>query len=145
MIQIKKNDYVQPTEVREEVVQAICDAFIYGAEHPTHVDHTYRPFSCGAYRGSTRLVAKPTCRGVVNEFKFIEQGKEYQTDITYRFNGAEMKQAFEELIHAGYYMFVIYTPGKSGMWKGYRCHKKPYAKDWWEGATRVSSFEDFID
>ena len=28
MIQIKKNDYVQPTEVREFVVQGIIDTFL---------------------------------------------------------------------------------------------------------------------
>lgn len=27
-VNIPQNDYVQPTEVREEVVQAICNAFL---------------------------------------------------------------------------------------------------------------------
>jgi hypothetical protein len=28
MIQIKRNEYTQPTECREEVVQMICDCFL---------------------------------------------------------------------------------------------------------------------
>lgn len=27
-VNIPQNDYVEPTEVREEVIQAICDAFL---------------------------------------------------------------------------------------------------------------------
>ena len=136
MIQIKKNDYVQPTEVREEVVQAICEAFIYGAENPYHIGHTYYPFSEGAYRGATFLVVKPTRKGVVNVFSFENKGRD--SDIVHRFNGAEMRAAFEELIKAGYYMFKVYA---FGSWMGYKCSKKPFM----QGGTRVKSFEDFID
>lgn len=31
-VNIPKNDYIQPTEVRQEVVQAICEAFLHGRE-----------------------------------------------------------------------------------------------------------------
>lgn len=143
MIQIKKNEYVQPTEVREEVVQAICDAFVYGAENPTHVHTTYHPFNSGAYRKSTKFVAKPTRNGVVNVFGFKDSYDCDKTDIKYQFNGAEMKRAFEELINAGYYIFKVWY--YDGTWMGYKCYNKPYAPNWWRGAVKVTSFDDFID
>lgn len=142
MINIKKNDWVQPTEVREEVVQAICDAFIYGAENPTHVRHTYHPFNGGGYRGATSLVAKPTSKGLVNVFGFTSPSYSNDTDIKYRFNGAEMKRAFEELINAGYYMLRVYLY-YSG-WMGYVCSKKPYSRIY-PDAVQVTEFNDMID
>lgn len=44
-INIPKNDYVQATEVREKVVQAICNTFL-----ENHCDTTFRPYSDGRGR-----------------------------------------------------------------------------------------------
>lgn len=134
MIQIKKNDYVQPTEVREEVVQGICEAFLDPCAY-----HIFHPFSEGAYRGRSQYIIRH--KGDKNFYGF--HNLPFAGEEGVKFNGAEMKRAFEELIKAGYYMFKVY---KYGTWMGYICYNKPYAPDWWkEGAVRVESFDDFID
>ena len=50
-ISIPKNDYSTPTECRQEVVQAICDAFLKGGAWSR-----FRPHSSSAYRQSTHKV-----------------------------------------------------------------------------------------
>lgn len=50
-VNILKNDYVQPTEVRQEVVQYICDAFL-----STCVWRIFHPERQSAYRGKTLYV-----------------------------------------------------------------------------------------
>lgn len=136
MINIPKNEYVQPTEVREEVVQAICDSFLgdlWNVYHPVP-----GPRNRGG-RNQTRHVVKPNRRGVANVFSFWHEQREPEpTDTVYRFNGAEMKQAFKELINAGYYMFKVYSYGE---WFGYKCSKVPFM----EGGTMVTSFDYRID
>ena len=129
-INIPKNDYVQPKEVREEVVQAICTTFL-----ETHVDSVFHPFSGGAYRCNTIYVATKHPRGGFNDLSWAKDHKE---DGYIRFNGEEMKAAFKALQNAGYYMYRIY---KYGTWMGYKCSKKPFM----ENGERVTEFNDFID
>lgn len=128
-LNIPQNDYKQPTIVRQEVVQAICDAFLNNC-----CWSTYHPFSSSAYRRADKYVLKH------------EDGRYYGFDDEPRFsgggitfNGAEMKAAFEALIKAGYYMFVGYD---YGTWKGYVCQKRPFNNDGWR---QVTTFEDRID
>lgn len=128
-INIPKNDYVQPTEVREEVVQGICEAFLNGGAWST-----FHPFSNGAYRGASNKIIRNK-----NDKKFYGFHNEgFSNDIAIRFNGAEMKAAFVALIKAGYYMFKVY---EYGSWMGYECSKKPFMND----GERVTEFNDFID
>lgn len=129
MIQIERNDYVQPTRIREEVVQGICDAFL-----DNNVYSTFHPFSDGRGRRRTLILCRHKVDG--KYYGFTDELFDSQEGI--KFNGAEMKQAFEELIKAGYYMFRVY---KYGSWMGYVCSKKPY----YQGGTPVTSFDDFID
>lgn len=148
MIQIKKNNYTQPTEVREEVVQAICEAFISsyvrGRKSPS-VWSVYHPFRDGS-REATRYVARGkeyvdgvhyTVDGMYDRFcNSLDNHDEGMT-----FTGAEMKRAFKELINAGYYMFRIYA---YGTWMGYVCSDKPfYPYD--REAEPVMAFDDRID
>ena len=49
-VNIPKNDYVRPTEVRQEVVQYICDAFL-----STCVWRIFHPERQSAYRGKTHI------------------------------------------------------------------------------------------
>lgn len=141
MITIPKNEYVQPTEVREEVVQAICDVFLHGkVYHPHNGDNR------GA-RNADRYVVR---------HKEYHKGHRYLTDGKYYdfghkpfdwqegivFNGAEMKRAFDELQKAGYYMLRVY---EYGSWMGYECHDKPFDDFWSSGTTLVKSFDDRID
>lgn len=131
MIQIRKNTYVQPTEVREEVVQAICEAFM------STYSGIYHPVRQSQYRKATIYVVtnKGTCPF------FSSSNESYWTGaVCYRIRGVEMKRAFEELIKAGYYMFRVW---KYGSWMGYLCNDKPF----YDGmrAEIVTSFEDRID
>ena len=128
-INIPKNDYVQPKEVREEVVQAICTTFL-----ETHVNSVFHPF-CDRHRCKTIYVATKCPRGGFADSSWAESHKE---DGYVRFNGEEMKAAFKVLQNAGYYMFRTY---KYGTWMGYECSKKPFM----EKGERVTEFNDFID
>ena len=128
-VNIPKNDYVQPTEVREEVVQAICTTFL-----ETHIYSVFHPF-CDRHRCKTMYVATKNPRGGFNDSSWAETHKK---EGYVRFNGGEMKAAFKALQNAGYYMFRTY---KYGTWMGYECSKKPFM----ENGERVTEFNDFID
>lgn len=146
MIQIKKNNYIQPTDEREEVVQAICEAFIHSYVRGRGCVATYHPFSEGAYRHATRYVVRQKEYDGRNHYKvdgMYEQFKDKPTDGEegMTFTGAEMKRAFEELIKAGYYMFRI---RQYGSWMGYICSNKPFYRHEY-GAEQVTSFDDRID
>lgn len=126
MINIPKNDYIQPTEVREWVVQGICEAFLSGS--------VYHPRQEGYYRHATPMLMKWES----GRYSFATEPICEVDDRKTKFNGKEMERAFEELHKAGYFIFRIY---KYNSWMGYKCHKKPFL----EGGTRVKWFEDFID
>lgn len=128
MVTIKKNDYVQPTEVREEVVQAICEAFLEG-----NAFSTFHPTTTSLYRKRTTLVLMRNGKG----FGFSDNPigeKEYE-----RVRGCEMKMAFAELRKAGYHIFRI--GNRFDGWPGYRVYKVPFI----DGGVEVTEFNDFID
>ena len=128
-INIPKNDYVQATEVRENVVQAICTTFL-----ETHCNRLFHPVSDGYYcRRETLYVDVVSKRGGFCAKNWAMEHKGFV-----RFNGAEMKAAFKVLQDAGYYMFRIY---EYGTWMGYECSKKPFMQK----GERVTEFNDFID
>lgn len=124
-VNIPQNDYVQPTEIREEVVQAICSAFL--ANNCWNIFH---PFS-----GSNNGCRPATTRISLNQPRF--NGHSNGEDMV-RIHGCEMKAAFKALIKAGYHMYKVYDYGS---WMGYACGKKPFR----EGASEVLTFNDFID
>lgn len=129
-VDIPKNDYVQPTEVRQEVVQYICEAFL-----STCVWRIFHPESQNAYRGRTLYVMVSKRSKEAHGFGGC---KASDHDENIRFNGCEMKAAFKALREAGYHMFRIY---EYGSWKGYICDKKPFIQD----GEEVTIFNDFID
>ena len=129
-VNIPKNDYVQPTEVRQEVVQYICDAFL-----STCVWRIFHPERQSAYRGKTLFVMVSKRRGTANG---NGGNAAHDRDEKIRKNGEEMKAAFKALRNAGYHMFRIY---EYGSWKGYICDKKPFIQD----GEEVTTFNDFID
>jgi hypothetical protein len=128
MIQIPKNDYAVPTEVREKVVQAICEAFLSG-----NAFSIFHPATTSLYRRRTTLVLIRDGKG----FGFCNEPlgeKEYE-----RVRGCEMKAAFRELIKAGYHIFEV--GNYRGDWRGYRVYKVPFI----DGGREVFEFTDFID
>ena len=126
-VNIPKNDYVQPTEVKQTVVQAICDAFLRGG-----CWSTFHPFTDG-FRARTLGVI---CHVNGEPYGFNE--KPFPNECFIKFNGAEMKAAFRALIKAGYHIYRVYD---YGTWMGYRVSKKPFM----EGGEEVVYFDDFID
>ena len=129
-LNIPTNDYQQPTEVRPNVVQAICDAFL-----ARHVSNIFHPGSDGLYRNPTLYVYPGDERYAAS---FHDSGWASKNEGFIRFNGEEMKAAFAALRKAGYHMFKRYAYGS---WLGYVCDKKPHM----EGCTEVREFKEFID
>ena len=134
-VNIPKNTYEVPTEIRPEVVQYICDAFLRGC-----CWSILHPYANGSHRTPTIYVEVRDGKGV----GFFNQGYVNSTsayglkETFIRFNAQEVKAAFKALIGAGYYMYRYY---EFGSWWGYKCYNKPFLQD----ATRVTEFEDFID
>lgn len=126
-IEIPKNDYVQPTEVRPDVVKAICEAFLANT-----CWRKFRPHDAGLGRPQTKCAIRH--RG--GEF-YGFMDKPFDTDDGVEFNGAETKSAFRVLVNAGYHMFRQ-TEGREIT---YVCNRKPY--DEW--GTEVNEFNEFID
>ena len=128
-INIPKNDYVQPTEVREDVVQGICESFLHGCSCSV-----FHPFSDGCYRRASKYIVRQ--KGNKHFHGFLDKPYEWEEGVV--FNGEEMKAAFNALQEAGYYMFRIY---EYRSWMGYKCGKKPFM----ENGEIVTEFNDFID
>lgn len=130
-INIPKNDYVTLTECRQEVVQAICDAFLSKAVAWS----SFRPYSESRYRLATLLVLSQG--GKFYGFN----SKPFSTDkLFYRVRCCEMKAAFECLIKAGYHIFKYY-PYRDSKCHSYCVRKEPFMQN----AQEVFSFEDRID
>lgn len=132
-INIPRNEYVQPTEVRQEVVQGICDAFL-----EQRAFSCFHPFSDGAYRGKTLYISKH--KGCKKYYGFTKD--KFSGDDVVRFNGAEMRAAFRALQDAGYFMYRI---RKYGSWVGYIVYPKPKYNGIYNYAEKVTDFTDFID
>ena len=132
MIQIKKNEYKQPTEVREYMVQGIIDAFLYASEH----FKIFRPYKNND-ADATLWLRKDSDKYKPYFFRYISQEpKKYLGKI----RGCEMKEAFRIIQEAGYYIFKISIRGQLG----YIVSEKPFVQEY-EFATRVTEFNDFID
>jgi len=127
-VNIPQNDYVQPTEVKQHVVQAICEAFLSGG-----CWSTFHPFNDGHTRARHTGVL---CH--INGEPYGFGDAPFTNDCFIKFNGAEMKAAFKALIKAGYYIFRVY---EYGTWMGYKVSKKPFL----QGGEEVTFFNDFID
>jgi hypothetical protein len=130
-INIPKNDYVQPTDVREEVVTAICDAFLRGSVFDT------------GYLGNSETTINVV--RAIGERHFFCTSREHPAcctrpaEIKYRIHGVEMQAAFDVLRKAGYYITCCHMTSSIT----YRCSKKPER----DGKYKVydGNFYHFID
>lgn len=127
-INIPKNTYSVPTEIRQEVVQAICEAFLN--------DMTFFPNYHGRC-GRHRYVAKHDFGGGHGGFYFEEKPDGVYVSKSYRIHGCEMQTAFKILIDAGYHIFRLCGSG------GYKMSKKPHLD--YDHGSEVYEFTDFID
>ena len=136
MIQIKKNEYTQPTEVREFMVQGIIDAFIGGV-----YGSVFHPFNQGAYREAKLYLYKEPWQKRPYFFQHTSDFGKKEEYYLGKIRGCEMKEAFRLIQEAGYYIFKVY---EYGTWMGYMVSEKPYVSDY-KGAEKVTEFNDFID
>lgn len=126
---VPANDYKQPTEARQAVVQAIIYAFL--------TDNTY----CKVYHPRNWCSHEPKLYEAHTHISTVRPlfcGYKRTGEDLVRIRGCEMAMAFKALRSAGYHMFKVVTDGD---WKGYLCHKKPF----FPGGTEVEEFTDFID
>ena len=143
-INIPKNTYSVPTEVRKDVVEIICNAFINGG-----CDKVFHPCSDGCCRPATLCAyRKPKAvnqygkaveeRGWFYGFESKGRCADYTLCEFYEVRGCEMNVAFSALREAGWHIFRVY---EFGTWRGYQVSSKPYL----EGGSEVYGFTDFID
>lgn len=132
MIEIKKNDYVQPTEVREEVVQAICEAFL-----DRSCWRIFHPASESCYRRATMYVQVRNGKGIG-----FSDRCDFLGDSGIKVRGCEMSAAFDIIRNAGYHIFKLYY---FGSWKGYVVSEKPFYREGNREGIEVTAFTDFID
>lgn len=124
-IKIPTNDYQRPSQIREEIVQLICDAFLGGDTYKATCTNHFSADYCVDTEGMRPRFYNGYKSGI-NE-KHIE----------HKFNGAEMSAAFDALIKAGYFMYKGCDGGVV-----YRCQRRDFCNDGWQ---RVDSFDTRID
>ena len=119
-VNIPTNDYVQPTEIRQNVVQKICNVILeYYLDTSSEVFFTDEK---SALFISERTISNRDFGGFT------------------RIRGCEMNAAFQALIQAGYYIYGYYNV----TWKQhtYQFSKKPV----YNGSSHhVQGFTSFID
>lgn len=110
VITITPNDYQEVTNSREEVVQYICDAFLYDCTwstfHPTNDD----------YRGCSHKVLIHK-NGDAYGFHYNDMG-----DKSIVIRKCEVELAIKLLLASGYYLYRELTYGS---WIGYKISKSP--------------------
>lgn len=127
-IKIKRNDYVQPTEVRDEVVQSICDIML---------DYMEKSLSMTVFvKNSAIYVATTKSTG----YKLIaHQTSNVLCDYT-RIHSCEMDAAFKAFQDAGYHIYA--EKDKKTRNVTYRFSKKPVM---WGVPSKTLEFDMFID
>jgi hypothetical protein len=123
-VNIPANDYVQPTEVRQEIVQSICNAIIKNIDKP---------------KDSKIYVRQAQSLFIDPEKGHIMRGNNiYVGEL--RIRSVEMKAAFEAIQDAGYFIFhSVYPPDNT---HSYTFQKKPYNE---YGRINRIDFDLFID
>ncbi len=134
-VNIPTNDYVQPSEVRQEVVQTICDAvlsyymederrFIIKHEKPTLFIGVLKPEN--ENKGCCKYWICSECQS--NTYDFT------------RIRGCEMRAAFKALVSGGYYIYGYYNSTRNESY--YVFSKKPVFN---HSDCHINGFNDFID
>lgn len=112
-VNVPTNDFVKTKEIRNEIVQGICDAFL-----SWNAWSTFHPRSNGVYRPKTNYIFRNS-----QDTKFVGfTGKRLETCINEKFNADELSAAVECLKKAGYYFHRVYS---YGTWIGYECSRYP--------------------
>ena len=133
-INVPTNDYVQPTEVREWLVQKMCDYIIKKMNEGMWIEGAFQltlSHSCWAYQLFVEL------RNDGSVYSFRSSNSSNFSRI--RIHKCEMDAVFEILQNSGYYIFgMYYTNGEHT----YTFSKKPFYDN--REATRMK-FDVYID
>ena len=132
MIKIKPNDYVQPTEVREDVVQKICDVLL------TYLD-VNRALTIRA-KHPVLYLAKYEGKHETVEKLALTSGTMNQAYVYTQVNSCEMDKAFEILQDAGYCIYL--ERDKKTKTSVYKFSKKPVLDG---NKAKNLEFDMFID
>lgn len=101
-INIPRNEYVQPTEVRQEVVQSICEEIVRNMGYEVFEERGFsiemKPNS-GFYQLYLNFYEDGKCAGFRNSSDQRYIAKQF------RIRTEEMKTAFEVLQNAGYFIY----------------------------------------
>ena len=125
---IKKNDYVQPTEVRESMVQDICDIML------DYIDKSL-PMTVFAKDNAMYLATMKS-----GGYKTIAHQKSNAKYDYERIHSCEMDAAFKALQDAGYFIYA--DRDKKTRNTTYRFSKKPVL---WGVPSKTIEFDMFID
>lgn len=126
-IKIQKNDYAQPTEVRQEVVQNICDIIMNRYIN----DNRGMSFDISKMK-TPELFIIPKINKTDAHFSWFKE------DSKYRVRTCEMEETFKILQDSGYFIFErVYSDEIF-----YFFSKKPYFKNQY---AKREHFKVFID
>lgn len=127
---IKRNDYVQPSECRREVVMGVCEVILRSINE---YDHDSLILIRGEHPELYYGVLKDKCDHLSKTYISTVKDRKHLYDYT-RIRTCEMRKVFHLLQEAGYYIF------EKG-WE-YQISKLPYLGE--EKAKHVE-FKFFID
>lgn len=130
-LNIPRNDYVENTAIREDVVNAICQAFL----SPTIYSHLH-PRTTSVYRRASNQVIK---RKGTNDYYGFENGYDMaSSDEGIKFTRYELDKAIKGLIEYGYHVWYV-----SCEWSYIKVTKTPYYNE--RGAREIFEFNGYID
>jgi endonuclease IV len=135
-ISIKPNDYVRPTEVRDEVVKKVCNHIV------SYLDRLEVDMEISLQGAHPALFFGEKDEDMThykNMAKTVLSTEENYMNVYYytRVRGCEMRKVFKLLQEAGYYIYSLNEMGWS-----YAISKYPYRNMY--KAERVE-FKSFID
>lgn len=117
-INIPKNDYKEPTEVRQDVVQSICDHIIWWLFDQHHDCYDLFVDDSSRFSSDVGLYMKHLSNGhlIINKDKMTD---------SIRIRGCEMQAVFDVMWDAGYYISGEYntTQGEHTFHITYKANK----------------------
>ena len=125
-VKIPVNDFTIPTESDQEVVQAICDAFLRKQRYCVPTNATRGDHYVGTFKGKAMFS---------NCLWSHEDGNKTRNK---EIHGCDMKAAFQALRQAGYHMFVRYSMDGDAF---IRCRKEPY----FVNGEEITTFDFNVD
>ena len=132
-IKIKENDYVQPTEVRENVVQTLCNVILE--------DYLDKNMSIAIYPKHAELYIGTFKGHEDTTTPFLITRSTLNKNYTYiRIHSCEMEEVFKVIQDAGYHVYL--ERDKKMRDSHYRFSKKPVL----DGIkSKILEFDVFID